>query len=344
MGHGRLGSPDRTRRAPCRGRWHRRCARASRGDARRDRRPRLHRLALHSRGRRTRRRGGCPRSERGPHGLDPDHRRYRPRGGRLQGPRPSSLRGRCRNPHQTVPGRLLPAPERPHNRPAQSIDGPEDLPKRSPARVRSKRLRERLLEDLLFFLERPSVTGSEKRLCDDLAKIISSSPDWEIERVSNNLAIRRKEPDPSLPRVVLAGHLDTVPEPEGGIEVRVEGDRVYGRGASDMKSGDAVMLALLEHFARDLAAETRFEPIFVFYEQEEGHYADNGLEAVFAGSSWVLDAELALVPEPTAAALEVGCVGTAHVEVTFSGTSAHAARPWQGENALTRAGEFLTEL
>jgi succinyl-diaminopimelate desuccinylase len=51
-----------------------------------------------------------------------------------------------------------------------------------------------------------------------------------------------------------------------------------------------------------------------------------------------------LVPEPTAAALEVGCVGTAHVEVTFSGTSAHAARPWQGENALTRAGEFLTEL
>ena len=75
-----------------------------------------------------------------------------------------------------------------------------------------------------------------------------------------------------------------------------------------------------------------------------GLYAENGLEAVFAGSPWVLDAELALVPEPTAAALEVGCVGTAHIEVTFSGTSAHAARPWQGENALTRAGEFLAEL
>jgi succinyl-diaminopimelate desuccinylase len=205
-------------------------------------------------------------------------------------------------------------------------------------------LRERLLETLRFFLDRPSVTGSEKRLCDDLAARISASPGWEIERVSNNLAIRREERDPLLPRVVLAGHLDTVPEPEGGIEVRVEGDRVYGRGASDMKSGDAVMLALLEYFARDLAAETRFEPIFVFYEQEEGHYADNGLEAVFADSSWVLDAELALVPEPTAAALEVGCVGTAHVEVTFSGTSAHSARPWQGENALTGAGEFLAEL
>ena len=205
-------------------------------------------------------------------------------------------------------------------------------------------MRDRLLEALLYFLDRPSVTGSEKLLCDDLEARVSSSPGWEIERVSNNLAIRRREADPSLPRVVLAGHLDTVPEPEGGIEVRADGDRVYGRGASDMKSGDAVMLALLESFARDLAAESRFEPVFIFYEREEGHYAENGLEAVFAGSPWVLDAELALVPEPTAAALEVGCVGTAHVEVTFSGTSAHAARPWQGENALTRAGEFLTTL
>ena len=201
-------------------------------------------------------------------------------------------------------------------------------------------MRERLLEALLFFLDRPSVTGSEKRLCDDLAARISASLGWEIERVSNNLAVRRKEPDPSLPRVVLAGHLDTVPEPKGGIEVRVEGDRVYGRGASDMKAGDAVMLALLESFS----GESRFEPHFVFYEREEGPYAENGLEAVFASSAWVLDAELALVPEPTAAALEVGCVGTAHVEVTFSGTSAHAARPWQGENALTRAGEFLHAL
>ena len=174
----------------------------------------------------------------------------------------------------------------------------------------------RLLEDLLFFLERPSVTGAEKELCDDLEARISASPGWEIERISNNLAVRRKEPDPSRPRVVLAGHLDTVPEPEGGIEVRVEGDRVYGRGASDMKAGDAVMLALLEGVAWE---ESRFEPAFVFYEREEGTYAENGLEAVFAGCPWVLDAGLALVPEPTAAALEVGCVGTSQVEVTFQG-------------------------
>jgi succinyl-diaminopimelate desuccinylase len=201
-------------------------------------------------------------------------------------------------------------------------------------------VRERLLEYLLFFLERPSVTGEEKQLCDDLEARISASPGWEVERISNNLAVRRAQPDPSLDRVVLAGHLDTVPEPEGGIEVRGEGDRVYGRGASDMKAGDAVMLALLEDFSDG----SRFEPTFVFYEREEGPYAENGLEAVFAGCPWVLDAGLALVPEPTAAALEVGCVGTSQVEVTFRGRSAHAARPWQGENALTGAGEFLTLL
>ena len=107
-----------------------------------------------------------------------------------------------------------------------------------------------------------------------------------------------------------------------------------------MKAGDAMMIALLESVAWD---ESRFDPVFVFYEQEEASIRRTAWRRS-CGSPWVLDAELALVPEPTAAALEVGCVGTAHVEVTFSGTSAHAARPWQGENALTRAGEFLATL
>lgn len=199
----------------------------------------------------------------------------------------------------------------------------------------------RLRDDLLWFLERPSVIGNEKQLCDDLEARIFATKGWKIERVSNNLSIRRQAPDPSRERVVFAGHLDTVPDPEGDIEVRTEGGRVYGRGASDMKAGDAVMLALLEEFdwSRSWA-----EPVFVFYEREEGPYPENGLEAVFAGSPWVLDTDLALCLEPTAGAVEVGCVGTAQVEVTFRGKSSHSARPWQGENALTAAGEFLTAL
>jgi succinyl-diaminopimelate desuccinylase len=202
-------------------------------------------------------------------------------------------------------------------------------------------LRERLLEDLLWFLERPSVTGQEKQLCDDLEARISRVPGWEIERVSNNLAIRRESPNASREKLVLAGHLDTVPEPDGGLPVRVEGEKVYGRGASDMKAGDAVMLALLEDFPWETSWA---EPVFVFYEREEGPYSENGLEVVFAESPWVLDAELAFLLEPTAGALEVGCVGTAQIEVTFRGRSAHSARPWQGENAMTAAGAFLAGL
>jgi len=202
-------------------------------------------------------------------------------------------------------------------------------------------VRERLLESLLFFLERPSVTGGEKALCDDLEARIGRAPGWEIQRISNNLMVRRREPDPSRQKVVFAGHLDTVPQPEEPIEVRVEGDRVYGRGASDMKAGDAMMLTLLEDFDWESG---RFEPQLVFYEREEGPFAENGLEAVFAGSPWVLEADLAIVPEPTTGALEVGCVGTSQVEVTFRGKSSHAARPWQGENAITKAGRFLAAL
>jgi succinyl-diaminopimelate desuccinylase len=202
-------------------------------------------------------------------------------------------------------------------------------------------LSERLLEDLLWFLERPSVTGEEKALCDDLESRISSIPGWRIERVSNNLTVGRESPDASREKLVLAGHLDTVPEPEGGLPVRVEAGRVYGRGASDMKAGDAVMLTLLEGFPWEASWA---EPVFVFYEREEGPYAENGLEKVFAQSPWVLDAALALCMEPTAGALEVGCVGTAQIEVTFRGSPAHSARPWQGENAISAAGAFLAGL
>ncbi len=202
-------------------------------------------------------------------------------------------------------------------------------------------MRERLLEALLFFLERPSVTGEEKALCDDLEARVGELPGWRTERISNNLIVSRREPDVSREQLVFAGHLDTVPEPAGGLPVRIEGDLVYGRGASDMKAGDAVMLALLENFQWE---GSWAEPTFVFYEREEGSYVENGLETVFEECPWVLDAELAFILEPTENALEAGCVGTAHVEVTFRGRPAHSARPWQGNNALTAAGEFLAAL
>ena len=124
-----------------------------------------------------------------------------------------------------------------------------------------------MLEALLFFLERPSVIGNEKVLCDDLEARVGGLLGWRIERVANNLLVSRISPDVSRERLVFAGHLDTVPEPEGGIEVRAEGDLVYGRGASDRKAGAAVMLALWEGF--DWGSWWA-EPVFVFYGHEEG--------------------------------------------------------------------------
>ena len=222
---------------------------------------------------------------------------------------------RRRYTKQSISGRLLPAPDGPHHRAAPGVHRPEDLSERGPPAVRGLGLRERLLEDLLWFLERPSVTGEEKLLCDDLEVRSEKVPGRETERLSNNLVVRRAEPDDSRERVVLAGHLDTVPEPEGGLPVRVEGERIYGRGASDMKAGDAVMLALLEDFSWE---RSWAEPTFVFYEREESLYAENGLERVFSDRPRVLDAVLAFLLEPTAGALEVGCVGTAQIEVTRS--------------------------
>lgn len=198
-----------------------------------------------------------------------------------------------------------------------------------------------LLERLLFFLERPSVTGGEGPLCDDLEARVGGLPGWRVERVGNNLVVERAETEPSRRRMVFAGHLDTVPEPEGGIGVRLEDGRVHGRGASDMKSGDAVMLALIEDY--DWSGSWA-EPLFVFYEREEGPHAENGLGVVFEAFPRVLEAEAALVLEPTEGALEAGCVGTAQVEVRFRGRAAHSARPWLGENAITASGRFLAAL
>jgi succinyl-diaminopimelate desuccinylase len=200
---------------------------------------------------------------------------------------------------------------------------------------------ETLRDDLLWFLERPSVTGEEAALCDDLQARIGESSGWNVERAANNLVVTRSEPDESRERVVLAGHLDTVPEPAKGLPVRVEDGLIYGRGATDMKAGDAVMLSLLEHFTWN---ESDLEPVFVFYEREEGPFPENGLETVFAEVPHVLDAGLALLLEPTEGALEAGCIGTAQVEVTFEGRSAHSARPWLGRNAVTAAGGLLAEL
>jgi succinyl-diaminopimelate desuccinylase len=145
------------------------------------------------------------------------------------------------------------------------------------------------------------------------------------------------------PLVVLAGHLDTIPIPEAdrGRQPRREAGRLYGPGASDMKSGVAVMLEVAERLPR---AERFCDLALVLYSREEGPFVENELGDVLRSVPELAGAALAICPEPTDNQLQLGCLGSIHATFSFAGRSAHSARPWQGENAIHRAGALVAEL
>jgi succinyl-diaminopimelate desuccinylase len=146
------------------------------------------------------------------------------------------------------------------------------------------------------------------------------------------------------PAFVLLGHLDTVPLQEGDFPARREAGRVYGRGASDMKGALAVMLELGDRLGPEGRAKLPVELVEVFYDREEGPYESNGLGPLLAARPDLSRAQLGLCLEPTDGALQLGCCGALHATLTFRGRSAHSARPWQGENAIHKAGALLTHL
>jgi succinyl-diaminopimelate desuccinylase len=143
------------------------------------------------------------------------------------------------------------------------------------------------------------------------------------------------------PAVILAGHLDTVPLQDGDFPARRSGGRIFGRGASDMKGALAVMIELWRRMDRALLP---VDLVLVFYDREEGPIAQNGLLPLIAARPDLRRASLALCLEPTDLSLQLGCCGSMHATLTFEGRSAHSARPWQGENAVTKAGALLAWL
>jgi succinyl-diaminopimelate desuccinylase len=184
-----------------------------------------------------------------------------------------------------------------------------------------------------------SVSRNETAICDAIAAALAPLTHLRVTRVGNSLVARtelgRSE------RVVLAGHLDTVPltTDPANLPTHREGNDLWGRGTVDMKGGVAVQLkaALVTEPSRDLT--------FVFYEGEEIDSEFNGLLHIHQQRpDLVEDADFAVLLEPTGAIVEGGCKGTLRAEVSTKGIAAHSARPWNGHNAIHDAAEVLTRL
>ena len=195
---------------------------------------------------------------------------------------------------------------------------------------------------------RLSPTGEEGPLCDELER-------WArgrfpaVRRVGSSLAAwvdaAPAAGAPSAggrPLVLLCGHLDTVPvHADDRGPPRREGGRLVAPGASDMKGGVAVAMALAERLPR---AARDVDLALVLYAREEGPYAEDELEPLLAAAPELGAAALAICLEPTDGRLQLGCLGSLHATVRLRGRAAHSARPWQGENAIHRAGALLAEL
>jgi succinyl-diaminopimelate desuccinylase len=173
------------------------------------------------------------------------------------------------------------------------------------------------------------------------ARLRQRAPSLAIDRIDANVVVRTESG--RARRVLLGGHLDTVPA-NGGNEVpRIDGDVLHGLGAADMKGGLAVLLRLAEALHAD-PARALHDVTLAFYECEEVRDEFNGLGKVFERRPELLAADFAVLLEPTDGWVEAGCQGVLVAKAGFDGARAHAARPWMGSNAIHTASEVLARL
>jgi len=197
-----------------------------------------------------------------------------------------------------------------------------------------------LRQTLLDLVSVESPIGEERALAEHVeARLRASLGDAAVVRFEDNLIVRPRV-RPGLPRIGLAGHLDTVATHHDGVP-RIEGEKLYGAGASDMKSGLAIMIELVERLDLDTLP---CELTLVFYAREEGPFEENMLGPVLDRFAHLHELDLAICLEPSDNRMQVGCMGSVHALAHFSGRTAHSARPWQGDNALFKAAEFIQML
>ena len=201
-------------------------------------------------------------------------------------------------------------------------------------------LEERLAARTLALVDIASTSGHEDEILEAL-EVPGSLPVADAQDSVRwyGPAVRH----PGIPLVLLAGHVDTVP-PNGNLPGRMADGAVVGRGAADMKGALAVMEAL----AHDLLADGEPAPApegmdlaLLFFGREELPITQSALLPLFERCPEVGEVDLAIVMEPTANELELGCMGNLNARVTVSGRTAHSARPWLGENAIHGAVRAL---
>ncbi len=180
----------------------------------------------------------------------------------------------------------------------------------------------------------PSVSHGEGAMADAVQAALELCPWLEVTRVGNNV-VARTDLDRGR-RLLLAGHLDTVPPSGGNHEPRVEGSTVYGLGATDMKGGLAVFL----HLAGTIP-EPAVDVTWCFYACEEVAQEFSGLRHLWSERPDLLAADAAILGEPTGGRVEAGCQGTLRVQIDLAGARAHTARPRSGRNAIHRLGPVL---
>ncbi len=181
-----------------------------------------------------------------------------------------------------------------------------------------------------------SVSRDEAAIADSVHDALSTVPHLDVVRDRHTVVARTDLGRPE--RVVVAGHLDTVPV-NANLPSRLDDEHLHGLGSCDMKGGVAIGLRL----AAGLQAPNR-AVTYVFYECDEIEAEHNGLGRLSRERPDLLTADFAILMEPSNAAVEAGCQGSIRVDVVTRGERAHSARSWMGVNAIHAAAPVLDRL
>ena len=197
-------------------------------------------------------------------------------------------------------------------------------------------LSDRLAQRTLELVDIPSESLREAEIRERLRELVPEELDVVFE--GDEAFMWAPERRPEAPLVILAGHYDTVPA-QGNLPGRIDDGAVHGCGASDMKGGVAVAVELVRELA--ICDPGPVDVALLLFGREELPPQHNPLPALFAAAPLALDADLAILLEPTDLTIQAGCVGNLSARVTFHGVSGHSARPWLADNAIHRAIEGL---